>query len=262
VGTGFYVSDRGFFVTARHVIEEVYDDTRQRSPLLIVHPNSPTGMFGPTEFLLRPIRECWLGDCADVALGVAPVRTNVFTGEPLRHWSWTLSLKPPVLGAGIATYAFPNHAVLEEGRRFRFAPHAFGGRIEEVGDFRDRVMAPYPYLQISARIHGAASGGPIASGAHVIGINCTEYEGNLDHPPGPGFGAQSRCLVDAFLDDIVLPGETIARRVTFHDLVRARCLNVVDHEDLVDTKRPSGRLVFPHMPPTTAAPAVEFEMFA
>ena len=55
VGTGFYVTDNGLFVTARHVVEEVCLEGRQIAPLLIVHQRSETGLFGPTEYLLRPI---------------------------------------------------------------------------------------------------------------------------------------------------------------------------------------------------------------
>src|SRR5229473_2778103 len=186
IGTGFYVSDSGFFVTAKHVIEEVYDGGRQRSPLLIVQLNSPNGLFGASEFLLRPIKQCWLGDQADVAFGVAAPLTNMATGQPLKHWCWTLSLTPP-----------------------------------------------------------------------DIGINCTEYVADVDHPAGPGFGAQSRCLTDAFLDDVVLPGESVSRRVTFHDLARAGCLSIADHAGATATGEPCGRLVFPHMPPTAARPALE-----
>jgi hypothetical protein len=261
IGTGFYVSDSGFFVTAKHVIEEVYDGGRQRSPLLIVQLNSPNGLFGASEFLLRPIKQCWLGDQADVAFGVAAPLTNMATGQPLKHWCWTLSLTPPDIGIQVATYAFPNHAVLEDGRRFRLAPHAFGGRVDDVGDRRDSVMVPFPFIQVSTRIHGAASGGPVIAGSHVVGINCTEYVADVDHPAGPGFGAQSRCLTDAFLDDVVLPGESVSRRVTFHDLARAGCLSIADHAGATATGEPCGRLVFPHMPPTAARPALEVETY-
>src|SRR5690349_8120502 len=69
VGTGFYVTDNGMFVTARHVVKEVCLNGTQIAPLLIVHPRSETGLFGPTEWLLRPIMQCWMSDKADIALG-------------------------------------------------------------------------------------------------------------------------------------------------------------------------------------------------
>jgi hypothetical protein len=262
IGTGFYVNDRGLFVTARHVIEEVLLDGKQISPLVIVHLRSETGLFGPSEFHLRPIRECWLGDPADIALGVAAQATNRATGEVMTNWTWTLSWAVPPNGAMAATYAFPNHAVDDDGHRIRFAPHAYGGRIREAGEFRDRVMAPFPYLQVDFRIHGAASGGPILSGTHVVGINCTEYPMNIDHPPGPGFGVQSRCLADAFLDDVVLPDETAPRRVPFDELVRAGCINVACYTPRNPEQPVRGMLVRLDMPPTAKPPAIELEFYA
>jgi hypothetical protein len=40
VGTGFYVSSDGLFVTARHNVEPVLGDGRQIAPLLIIHLHS------------------------------------------------------------------------------------------------------------------------------------------------------------------------------------------------------------------------------
>jgi hypothetical protein len=262
IGTGFYINDGGFFVTARHVVEEVFRDGRQVLPLVILHFRSESGLFGPSEFQMRPIGQCWLGDPADVALGVAAEATNKVTGEIMLNWAWTISWTTPLQGAAAATYAFPNHVFVDNGRRIRFAPHLYGGRIQETGDFRDKVMAPFPYLQVDFRIHGAASGGPILSGPHVVGINCTEWPANIDHPPGPGFGVQSRCLADAFLDDVILPGETVPRRVTFHELVEAGCINVEGYVPQEKAAPLRGTLVRLDMPATARPPAVEVETYA
>jgi hypothetical protein len=257
IGTGFYINDRGFFVTARHVVDEVLRDGRQVMPLVILHFSSETGLFGPSEFQLRPIRQFWLADNADVALGVAVQATNRNTGKILMNWTWTLSWQVPPNGTVAATYAFPNHMVTENGRRILFSPDAYIGRIQASGEFRDRVMVPFPYLQVDFRIHGAASGGPILVGSHAVGINCTEYSQNVDHPPGPGFGVQSRCLAEAFLDDVVLPGEGIPRRVTFDELVRAGCINVAGYTPRNHNEPAHGMVVRFEMPVSAVPPAVE-----
>jgi hypothetical protein len=257
IGTGFYINDTGFFVTARHVVDEVLREGVQIRPLVILHLSSETGLFGPSEFQLRPIRQCWLSDAEDVALGVAAQATNKITGKVLMNWTWTLSCHVPPNGAVAATYAFPNHIVTDNGRRIRFAPDAYLGRVRASGDFRDRVMVPFPYLQVDFRIHGAASGGPIVVGSHVVGINCTEYPENLDHPPGPGFGVQSRCLGKAFVEDVVLPEETAARRVTFDELVGAGCIKVVGHAPRDPNLPTCGSIVKLDMPVVAEVPAVE-----
>jgi len=261
VGTGFYVNDSGFFVTARHVVEDVLQNGEQISPLVILHLHSPTGLFGPSESHLRPIMQCWLDDVADVALGVAAPATSIATGEIIKNWTWTLSWLVPPIGTLASTYAFPNHTIIDNGRRFRFAPHAYGGRIDGFGDTRDALIMPFPYLQVGFRIHGAASGGPILSGGHVIGINCTELQENIDHPPGPGFGAQSRCVDGAFLDQIVLPGESTPRCVTFDELVRAGCINVANYTLRNPSDQPKGKLVQLHMRVTAPLPAIEIEAY-
>jgi hypothetical protein len=262
IGTGFYINDGGFFATARHVVEDVLHDGVQISPLVILHLASESGLFGPTEFQLRPIRQCWLGDPADVALGVAAPARHRSTGQELKNWTWTLSSIPPTINTVISTYAFPNHLVVEDGRRIKFAPNAYSGRVQAMGEFRDSVRMPFPYLQMDLRIHGAASGGPLMSGGHVVGINCSEYT-NIDHPPGPAFGTQSCCLGDAFLDDIVLPTEQLPRRVTFDELVHAGCINVIGYSPSSNSNLLRGSLVsLVDVLPTASPPAIEIAVYA
>jgi Trypsin-like peptidase domain len=227
VGTGFYISGDGLFVTARHVVDHVLSDGKQIAPLVIVQPHSDTGLFGPSQVLFRPIMQCWLGDPADVALGVAATATNNQTGEILRHWSWPLSWSIPADGERVGTYAFPRHKMSLDGRSLHFHPELYRGTVLRTGKFRDRSMVPFPYLEVDCRIHGAASGGPIAQvGGRVVGVNCTELA-PLDCPPA-GWGAQIRCLQDAFIDDASLSGEN-PRRVTFDELVHAGCINVANY---------------------------------
>jgi len=262
VGTGFYVNDSGMFATARHVIEDVMQNGHQISPLVILHLHSNLGLFGPSEVLFRPIAQCWLGETADVALGYAASATNSSTGEQLKNWCWTLSWRVPNIGAVAATYAFPNSAVSADGRRIRLSPNAYMGRVQAFGDHRDRVMLPFPFIQVDFRIHGAASGGPTLSGGDVIGINCTEYPENVDHPPGPGFCAQARCLSDAFFDDFVLPNETSPRLVTFDECVRTGVVKVRDYAPPPAGAPRRGTLVRPHMEYVAPRPAVDIEVWA
>lgn len=251
IGTGFYVSGDGLFVTAKHVIEDVLRGNQQISPLVILHLRSESGLFGAQEYLLRPITQCWLGDSADIALGVAAHAMNNLTGEVLSHWSWPLSWAVPPVGASVATYAFPSHAITQtdDGQTIAFRPDLYPGTIQQVGDFRDLGVMPFPYMQVDCRIHGAASGGPIVGpdGA-VTGVNCTEYA-----PDGPGFGAQIRCLQDAFIDDALLSGEIVPRRVTFAELVAA---SVVKAEHFAPGTIPSqsGRVVRLDMAITARGP--------
>jgi hypothetical protein len=261
VGTGFYVNDSGFFVTARHVVEEVCREGNQIAPLLIMHLQSKSGLFGASECHFRPIGQCWTSGTSDVAFGAAATATNRTTSERMKNWTWTLSCRIPVEQSLVHTYAFPNHAVVENGRRIRFSPHAYRGRVLSSGNYRDSVMVPFPYIEVDFRIHGAASGGPIVFGSHVVGVNCTEWPENLDHPPGPGFGAQSCCLVDAYLDNIVLPSESLPRRVTFDELICAGALNVENYSPRTENGPLQGQLIDLTMSASTPYPHIELEQY-
>lgn len=218
IGTGFYVSSDGLFVTAAHVVEAVLKDDRQISPLVIMHLWSESGLFGAQSYLLRPITQCWIGETADIVLGVAAQARNYQTGVSLSHWCWPLSWEMPTVGQHAGTYAFPNHSIelTPSGQKIRFQPGLYPGEILEIGDFRDRLLVPYPYMNVSFNIHGAASGGPVALGDTVVGVNSRFMK-----PVGPGVAAQIRALQDSFVDDAVLLGETIQRRVSFSELINA-----------------------------------------
>lgn len=263
VGTGFYVSDNGLFVTARHVIKHVCRDGKQVLPLVILHLHSDVGLFGASECLFRPIMQCWLGATEDVAFGVAATATNNKTGQELRNWTWTLSWKTLPNGAPVGTYAFPNHILSDDGTRISFRPDAYVGTVQASGDFRDKVVMPFPYLQVDFRIHGAASGGPIFNDdGRVVGVNCTEWPDNIDHPVGPGFGAQIRCLKDAFIDDVVPLEGGCPRRMTFDELVRSGSISVADYLPRDADAPLSGSVLRLDMPTAAKPPEIEVTQYA
>jgi hypothetical protein len=254
IGTGFYVSPDGLFVTARHVVQDVLDQGGQVSPLAIFHLR---GSFGPEEFLVRPVLQSWVGDSADIALGVAAEATNRVSGEVLSHLRWALSWNVPSVGGRVATYAFPDHALLktETGQTIHFGPDLYPGSIQEVGDYRNQTM-PYPYVQVDFRIHGAASGGPgVGPDGLVIGANCTEIV-----PDGPGYLTQICCLRDAYIEGVPA-GETASRRITFAELVAMGTVEVRGHDAVGRHPHDGGRLISLDLPVTAPAPALSIRMY-
>lgn len=251
IGTGFYVSSDGLFITARHNICDVFEDGRQVAPLVILHFHSPTGLFGPSEVIFRPIAQCWLSNDADIAFGVAAALTNSQNGEVLLHRCWELSWATPTVGTPVGTYAFPRHRFATNGDSVHFHPELYRGTVLEVGDYRDKIILPCPYLCVDCRIHGAASGGPIVMReGKVIGINCTELKN--DQSPGPGYGVHIQCLRDAFIDDAVLIDDSSPRRVTFDELVSANCIRVDNFVGRRASPTPGGLLVRLDQIPVTA----------
>ena len=115
-----------------------------------------------------------------------------------------LSWSTPAAGARVGTYAFPRHQMSPDAQSVVFQPELYSGTVKSTGEFRDRTMVSFPFIEVDCRIHGAASGGPIALQAgRVVAVNCTEMTST--DAPGPGYGAQIRCLNDAFIDDAALP---------------------------------------------------------
>lgn len=257
IGTGFYISTDGLFVTAKHVITEILDGDSQVKPLAILHLMSETGLFGSTMYIMRPISQCWIGDKVDIALGVAASAINNATGESLSHWRWPLSWPAPTKGMQAATYAFPNHLIehAENRQSFIFHPDLYNGHIEELHEYRDQKM-PYPCMQVNFRIHGAASGGPVVGeDGSVIGINCTEL-----FPDGPGYVAQICCLQDAFIEDATLWENKPPGKVTFRELISAGVVVVRDYAPNTEKSYPGHVIRLDNVPITAQAPSLEINI--
>jgi hypothetical protein len=174
IGTGFFITDDGLFASAKHVLLDVIDEAgNQTAPIGLVQ-------FLPGDhYLLRPILRCVSHDLADVAVGVAaPITDN--TGAPLKNKLLTLSTEHSLVGAPVATYAYPKTVFRgERPQELHFYPAYFEGRIEAYfASGRDRVVMPAPCFQTSMHVHGGASGGPVfgPNGA-ALGINSTGYDG-------------------------------------------------------------------------------------
>jgi hypothetical protein len=227
IGTGFHIGPRGLFVTAKHVIEDVFENCRivagkQLAPLAVLQMYSDSGLFGPDGYAMRPITHVWVGNQADIALGIAAQMVKKNTGEQMPdprilRLSWNV----PKVGDDVQTFAFPNAKFVAGAttQTFNCRPDAYGGKVEQVGDFRDRVKMPFPYIQANFVMHGAASGGPVfGDDGGVVGVNSTYVP-----PDGPSFIAQIRCLQDAFVERVMLSGA--APHVTFAELVTAHLID-------------------------------------
>src|SRR5258706_12587531 len=88
IGTGFHIGPLGLFVTAKHVIEDVFEHGtfvpgKQVPPIAILQMYSQSGLFGPDGFAMRPITHSWLGERADIALATAAQLVKNETGEQM-----------------------------------------------------------------------------------------------------------------------------------------------------------------------------------
>lgn len=276
VGTGFYVSSNGLFVTARHVIDYVFKGPRQTQPLVILHMYSESGLFGPQHSLLRPISQCWLGErndpdpiydppdflprpeCVDLAFGVAGNMIHKPSGCPLANIAIALSWNEPAVGSTAATYAFPNREVsrTDSEQIFSFRPDAYSGQIDEISDRRGRSI-PHPHYVVDFRIHGGASGGPVfCSSGQVVGVNSREMAGT-----GPGYVTPVRLLEGAFIENASLSAEGAPGLVTFAEVVNAGAIRIDGYIASDPPTAKWGRVVHLTRIPTAKPPNVTVTIY-
>ena len=179
IGTGFFITENGIFVSAKHVFMEAMDrDRKQTYPIFIVQrlPNN--------KFIQRNVRYCSTHDVADVGIGVLDQLKFDATGELVKNKIVTLAPVPPDIGETIVTFAYPRHikTIEDDGFSFLFLPDFYDGKLEEYyPNGRDQVKMPAPCYRTTINIHGGASGGPVfGPSGHVFGVNSTSFSSATD----------------------------------------------------------------------------------
>jgi hypothetical protein len=264
IGTGFHIGPRGLFVTAKHVIEDVFEHGKfapgkQVAAIAILQMYAQPGLFGPDGYAMRPITHSWLGDQADIALGTAAQMVKTETGEQMPdprvlRLSWNM----PQVGDDVQTFAFPNatFSPTADTQTFNCRPNAYGGKVEEIGDFRDKVKMPFPFIQANFVMHGGASGGPVfGPDGGVVGVNSTYFP-----PHGPGFITQIRCLQDSFVERVKTPDGTSVSHVTFAELVAAGLIDSVDFNGNALPHQSGTFIRLDEIEITAPAPALHIEL--
>jgi len=174
IGTAFYITTNGIFLTARHELDEVISQNRQTHPIAVFHflPNN--------QYLIRPILRAFLKNQSDVAAGLAAEIKHNSTGNLLKNKIVILSRSITRNGELIHTYAYPETTC--SLRKIIFSSKYYEGKIMmHYPNGRDSVFLPHKCYQTTMNLLGGASGGPVFnSNGEVIGINSTGYEQNTD----------------------------------------------------------------------------------
>jgi len=220
LGTGFFITTLGIFVTAKHVFMDVIDEQgRATAPLAIVQ------LSENNTFYMRPVQSCATHANADVAVGVAAHMSHKVTGQPLFNKVLTLSLTYPHIGEVVFTYAYPGTKVLQGGKQeIHVSPKFYDGHVVEYfPKGRDRIMLPFPCYQTSIYLHGGASGGPVfGENGKVIGVNSTGYEGDSDI----SFISRIQDIYDLSLHNVQMPEEDSPKSILVRELVPMRHIAV------------------------------------
>jgi hypothetical protein len=179
VGTGFFITKFGHFVTAKHVIQDVLDTAtgQQHSPIHALH------FVQGFEVLVRHITKVSVHNSVDVAVGKMDYHEINTTGKPLTNRVPRFTTEIPRVGSPVCTYAYPeSDATFVKGGGSRFVANFYVGEfLEHSSQPRDSVNVTWPHFVTSIIVKGRASGGPVFDErGRVFGINCIGGAGLLE----------------------------------------------------------------------------------
>jgi ribosomal small subunit protein bTHX len=169
IGTGFFINNFGWFITAKHV---AFDENNPNITLGIVQTISHDHV------MIRKVEKFWLHETADIVVGrVTPVQDqyrNVVTNPSLVLKKRQINSKQKIF-----TYAYPDTVITppKNGKqRFVLAPDYYFGKIKSIS-FRQDSFFNGICIQSNMLVKGGASGGPVFNKkGFVIGLNTSGFE--------------------------------------------------------------------------------------
>jgi len=174
VGTGFYITRYGLFMSAHHVVATLVDEGKARLGVgYVCHVNEDRTVH------LRRIRRAGFCHQADLAVGQADNYVDQYPQNPLVNMRAPLTARVPEPGSRVVTCAYPENKVLdftEEGDTPVIASDYFEGKFLTSVVNSEHPCMPYPYFETTIGLKGGASGGPVFSKGQVVGVNCRGWE--------------------------------------------------------------------------------------
>jgi hypothetical protein len=203
IGTGFFFTDNGIFVTAKHVLLDVIDENGgQTHSIFLVQ-------FLEEGYLYRPILRCTSHEVADITVGISAPMNHNRSSLPLKNKLLELTPNIPSIGQTIITYAYPATVIKHgETQEFHFYAKGYDGEIQENHpNGRDKTFLPGPCVRTSMYVHGGASGGPVFdSSGKVFAVNSTGFEDdNVSHI------TPIHTIENLWLEDVNIPSNSTGK---------------------------------------------------
>lgn len=220
VGTGFFINRHGVFCTARHVVEDVFDeDLNQIHSLYTCQIDSEQ-----KKYWIRNVNTVSMHKIADIAVGVLdPV---VEDSRILENGHLIINVTNPPVGAEVSTYAHPQTSVVNggSGPKVFIAAKDFAGKVvEHYSPIRDRIRMPYRCFQTSINVYGGASGGPVFYEGTVVGVNTSSFDGCADC----SFITPIGYIFDLAVREMVVEGTKYDCDIPIPELVKRRFIPCV-----------------------------------
>ena len=174
IGTGFYITRYGLFLTAKHVLDELFLEKKKSIGIAyICHRASED------EVHLRRILSVNLLESVDLAMGQADTYEIKYPNDPLANYRCELSMHIPSEGEEVVTYAYPENEVLDfTNDNENPAVHCdfYEGKFLRYLEENERPFIPYPHYETTIQVKSGASGGPVFNRGKVIGVNCRGWD--------------------------------------------------------------------------------------
>ena len=208
IGTGFFITERGHLITAKHVIDDNIDDKHndiggigailfdqsnfgEYLPLLQTdrHPNSDIAVSSTRPRYSKDgarIKTPILKMSADAPQKNATIHSRFFCHPDFDTSIKDLDLPPGelVVGTFNLTHSFEPRTPGMSETSAGFLESKFGyqtrvGRLQEhYRPMRDKIVLPFPVFESNLAIPPSGSGGPVFDDAgFVVGINTTGFSG-------------------------------------------------------------------------------------
>jgi hypothetical protein len=211
VGTGFFITMLGHFVTAKHVIQDVIHQITgtQIGYLHALH------FVESSQVLVRNITRVCFHNHSDIAVGKMDYHIVNETGKPLTNRIPRFTTEIPRIGSAVGTYAYPeSDRVFCQGGGGKFVANYYPGEMLAHSDIaRDRNLVAWPHFMTSISLKGGSSGGPVFDDlGRVFGINCV---GGIE-----GISYMARVCELLSLTVPEFPGALDGQEFTVLDLVR------------------------------------------
>ena len=179
VGTGFYITRYGLFLTACHVLDDMHNDKNELiSRGFVVHRGSKSNVHFRQILCFHRYKN------SDLAIGHAENYFRKVPNNPLMNLRGTLTGVLPQVGSTLVTYAYPENRTLDfsdKANLNEIRGNYFTGKLLRYVPVPEDPIMPCGYLETTIEIRSGASGGPVfTEDGRIIGVNCAGWDfGNI-----------------------------------------------------------------------------------
>jgi hypothetical protein len=170
LGTGFFISPVGAFITAKHLF---MDRDNNMEPTLSGIQN-----INNQEYHVRPVKKMIIHKDSDFIIGLlGKRRLNSQDFEPELSRYSVLDFDPLQTEDEIYTYSYPNtirEDFDDESSEFTFTGTFSHGKIIDFHEVGPGILQNRCY-QTNMKIESGASGGPVFKKGYIVGLNSSSF---------------------------------------------------------------------------------------